>query len=340
MSVATRTRMQTHDDTAATESSPQPRGIGTARVAVVIPFFNQIDKLRRAVESLIAQELRPALVVFVDDKGAERMEPGIIRSLEEVGIATRLVVNEQNMGPGRSRQAGFSQVPPDTDYVLFLDSDDYVSEGFLASSVRMHAARPDIIATYGDSVNSLTGESRVEAARIPENLLDGIVNMRPWGTGALLWNHRQIKDVEWTSWKNIEDTYFELSAAMVNPRVAFVSDATLFIDQDFTEERLKARNRTYVRQENFENRRRVFETVLRDFPFERHGVRSSRYLALAAYHLSFFYLDGPLSYFSTLGGLLSNGRFRAAWEMAYRFPNYLTYRRRHLRKGSHSPSHS
>lgn len=322
------------------KTDPEKRSVvrnsRTGRVAVVIPFFNQIHKLRRTAESLIEQELRPALVVFVDDRGSERMDPGILDSMEKAGIETRLVVNEVNLGPGGSRQAGFRQLPEDVEYVLFLDSDDHVSGEFLSSSVRKHVERPDVIATYGDSVNQATGASRVGPSPFAANLLDGIVGTRPWGTGAILWKHAPIRGLEWTTWKNNEDSRFELSAAMVNPRIAFVPDAVLYIDQDFTEERMKARNRSVVRRESFEYRSRIFESILADFPFRRHGVDAGHYVRLAAYHLGHFFPEGPTAYLSMVMRLAMKGRLQAALHAAYRFPPYLLRRRGRKATSPHS----
>jgi glycosyltransferase involved in cell wall biosynthesis len=299
-----------------------------ARVAVVIPFYNQLHKLKRTLDSLIAQDLRPATVVLVDDRGSERIDASMIDSLENAGIYTKLIVNERNLGPGGSRQAGFSSLPDDTDYVLFLDSDDHVSDRFLSASVSMHLGRPDIIATYGDSMHADSGISRVDFSSPPSNLLDGIVNKRPWGTGAILWDYSQIRGLEWMTWKNVEDTHFELSAALVNHRICFVPEAVLYIDQDFSAGRLKERNRDSDSRQNLERRSRLFERILLDFPFERLGPGSSWYIKRAAYELSIFFQNGTASYASVLFRLLARGRLMGALHLAYRYPGYLSRRRR------------
>jgi glycosyltransferase involved in cell wall biosynthesis len=299
-----------------------------ARIAVVIPFYNQLYKLKRTLDSIIAQDLRPATVVLVDDRGSERLDAALMDSLEKAGIHTKLIVNERNLGPGGSRQAGFSSLPDDTEYVQFLDSDDHISERFLHACVAVHRNRPDIIATYGDSVHTDKGLSRVMASLPPSNLLDGIVNKRPWGTGALLWKYSQIRGLEWMPWTTLEDTQFELSAAMVNHRICFVPEAVLYIDQDFSAERMKERNHYFEKRENLKIRSRIFERILLDFPFERLESGSSWYIKRAAYELSIFFRDGTASYASLFLRLLARGRFMGALHLAYRYPGYLSRRRR------------
>ncbi len=311
-----------------------------ARVAVIIPFYNQLYKLRRTLDSLIAQDLRPSTVILVDDRGSERLDDAMIGSLENAGIHTKLIVNERNLGPGRSRQAGFSSLPDDTEYVQFLDSDDHISERFLSACVAVHSNRPDIISTYGDSVHTDTGLSRVMASHPPSNLLDGIVYKRPWGTGALLWNYAQIKGLEWMPWKALEDTNFELSAAMVNHRICFVPEAVLYIDQDFSAERMRERNHFLEKRENHNFRSKVFERMLLEFPFERLGSQSSWYVKKAAYEMSIYFQDGPVSYGSVFLRLLLRGRIKCALHTAYRFRKYLTRRSRQGTRSRSGKTHS
>jgi glycosyltransferase involved in cell wall biosynthesis len=317
---------QTNMDVTDLDDIPSQSRFRQGRIAVIIPFYNQLYKLKRTLDSLIAQDLRPSTVILVDDRGSERLDDDMIGSLEKAGIHTKLIVNERNLGPGGSRQAGFSSLPDDTEYVQFLDSDDHLSERFLSACVAVHRNRPDIIATYGDSVHSDTGLSRLNATNPPSNLLDGIVNKRPWGTGAILWKYSQIRGLEWMSWKNVEDTHFELSAALVNHRICFVPEAFLYIDQDFSAERVKERNRLSDKRQNLNIRSRVFERILMDFPLERLGSESSWYVKKVAYEFSIYFRGGPASYASFFLRLLFRGRIIGALNTAYRFPRYLSRR--------------
>jgi hypothetical protein len=137
--------------------------------------------------------------------------------------------------------------------------------------------------------------------------------------------------------KTVEDTHFELSAAMVNHRICFVPEAVLYVDQDFRAERLKVRNHVVDNAQHLKNRSGVFERILMDFPFESLGGESSWYINKSAYDLSIFFQEGPLSYAAFLLRLLIRGRFRAAMYTAFRFPAYLS-RRRRQRQGK--PAHA
>ena len=83
------------------------------------------------------------------------------------------------------------------------------------------------------------------------------------------------------------------------------------------------RNRSSDRQEHFARRRNIFESILMDFPFERLGVTPGRYLGMAAYHLVYFFPEGPASYLRSMMRMFARGRHRSGLQMACRMPQYL-----------------
>lgn len=291
--------------------------------AVIIPFFNDMVKLGRAVGSLLEQTHRPDTIVLVDDCGKERLDDGIRRSIEEAGVELLLIENRQNLGPGGSRQAGMDALPADTDYVMFLDSDDYLSPNCLEALVEAHHRESGLVATYADSRNIHTGERRLDEGREPfDNLLDGMLRgPRGWGTGSLLWRFPEIRGIRWPSMRTIEDSHFELSAALVNPRIRYVPEATIHIDQSWEPERLVRRNR-HMNEFHSQRILELYERILRNYPFNNEEARRKNYLRLAVYHWSrkskltgFEYLKEALTY-------IGHGRWRITFRMLYYFPKY------------------
>jgi glycosyltransferase involved in cell wall biosynthesis len=283
--------------------------IANVRVAVIIPFFNEIEKLDRAVMSLIAQSLKPAQVVFVDDCGAERLDEAILEKLGSNGIPAKLVRNAVNLGPGGSRQAGMDSLDKDIEYLLFLDSDDYLSDDFLRRSVIVHQDSGDLVATFGNTINIETGINRVDDPGKPfKSLLDGLLIGRKWGTGALLWKYDQVKDVKWPSVRMVEDSFFEYEAARLNPRVSYVKDATLFIEQNWDVSRLEKRNRVNEKFSDWPIRLRLYERMLEEYPFDWKGREGRHHLRFAVYQWSLYTDVGFIGYFSYAFKLLAKGK--------------------------------
>ncbi|MCP1549714.1 MULTISPECIES: glycosyltransferase [Methylorubrum] len=88
-------------------------------VSVVMPFYNEIGLVRRALESILAQTYPHLDVVLVDDGSTEAMDD----LLRDVGSDARVqLFHIPNGGPGAARNFGLSRCQGD--YVAFLDADD------------------------------------------------------------------------------------------------------------------------------------------------------------------------------------------------------------------------
>jgi len=85
---------------------------------VVVPTFNRVALLPRALDSLLAQT-RPADEIIVIDDGSTDDTPSAV---ERFGDAVRYIREEVNRGISHARNAGMRAATGD--YVAFLDSDD------------------------------------------------------------------------------------------------------------------------------------------------------------------------------------------------------------------------
>jgi GT2 family glycosyltransferase/nucleoside phosphorylase len=87
-------------------------------VTVIIPVYNRENVLGRAIDSVLAQSLRPAEVIVVDD-GSDDGTAAVIESYDDV---IESVVLEKQSGPSRARNEGVHLAR--TAWIAFLDSDD------------------------------------------------------------------------------------------------------------------------------------------------------------------------------------------------------------------------
>jgi len=109
----------------------------TARIAVIIPFFNRRGTVIDTLESVAAQSLLPERVVLVDDgstdDGAQLVREWMNR---QRGRYQCRLEQQANAGAGAARNRGLQLAGP-VEYIAFLDSDDLWPADFLA---RTHAA--------------------------------------------------------------------------------------------------------------------------------------------------------------------------------------------------------
>jgi glycosyl transferase family 2 len=85
--------------------------------SVVIPTFNRIELLKRALESVFSQWFKEFEIIVVDDGSADRT----IEYLRSLGQRVR-IIRQNNRGPGSARNLGVRHAK--ALYLAFLDSDD------------------------------------------------------------------------------------------------------------------------------------------------------------------------------------------------------------------------
>ena len=101
-------------------------GSGKPDISVIVPVYNVEPYLRRCIESLIEQTLQKIEILLVDDGSTDRS--GQICE-EYAGIDQRIrVIHQENGGLSAARNAGINRAK--ADYLMFVDSDDWVEQDF------------------------------------------------------------------------------------------------------------------------------------------------------------------------------------------------------------------
>ena len=88
-------------------------------LTVIIPTYNRPDSTHRAIESLKRQQIEPVEVIVVDDGSSP---PFVLNNNWPFHIS--LLRHPQNRGPAAARNTGLAAAS--TDWIAFLDSDDYL----------------------------------------------------------------------------------------------------------------------------------------------------------------------------------------------------------------------
>ena len=95
-----------------------------SKVSIVVPCYKVEEYIRELIESLINQTLSDIEVILVDDGSPD--QSGAICD-EYASKDSRLrVIHKQNGGVGAARNDGLKAAT--SDYVIFVDSDDYLPE--------------------------------------------------------------------------------------------------------------------------------------------------------------------------------------------------------------------
>ena len=112
-------------------------------ICVVVTTYNDSQFLPDALASIFSQTLPASEIVVVDD--------GSDRACDVSGWPGVKVIRKKNGGLSSARNAGL--VATSTDYILFLDADDRLTENSLADNYRRLSVEKDAAFCYGAYVN-------------------------------------------------------------------------------------------------------------------------------------------------------------------------------------------
>lgn len=101
----------------------------TPLVSVIIPHYNRPVLLNRAINSVITQTYENIEIIVVDDNS----ELGIDKIYHE---KVAYLFNNENNGPSFCRYQGFNK--SSGNFILFLDSDDYLDKNYIRLCLNEH----------------------------------------------------------------------------------------------------------------------------------------------------------------------------------------------------------
>lgn len=96
------------------------------KFSVIIPVYNAESKLKRCIESILNQKFSDYEIILVDDGSADNSAK-ICREYSEKFDKIKFI-SKANGGASSARNCGLDYAKGD--YILFVDSDDYVSESY------------------------------------------------------------------------------------------------------------------------------------------------------------------------------------------------------------------
>ncbi|MGL4763337.1 MAG: glycosyltransferase family 2 protein [Sarcina sp.] len=180
-------------------------------LSVVMPMFNSMQTIVKALDSLNNQTDKDIELILVDDGSTDDSYDVAKSYLESVDFKYNIYKTE-NRGQSAARNTGISKVS--SEYILFLDSDDYIDEK-LVQTVKEAAKRsnPEIVVFDYQRVNedyTLRNSVKQEFAFFNSispgmEIFEAYKNnkLRLW-TGALIYRSDFIMD---SGLRFLEDVY-------------------------------------------------------------------------------------------------------------------------------------
>lgn len=116
-------------------------------VSVVIPSYNRAHYIARTINSVLAQQIAARVEIIVVDDGSTDNTVSLLReAYPEV-----ILISQSNAGPSVARNRGIEAATGE--FVAFLDSDDELVAGSLASRMSVLVDHPQVDLVCGDFIN-------------------------------------------------------------------------------------------------------------------------------------------------------------------------------------------
>jgi glycosyltransferase involved in cell wall biosynthesis len=113
-------------------------------VSVIIPTYNRQEELIRAVDSVLNQTYQQTEIIVVDD-GSSVKAGEILKKIDALNLK---IIYQENKGPAAARNRGVEE--SSSEWLAFLDSDDFWRREKLMKQVEFHRENPGIVISQTD----------------------------------------------------------------------------------------------------------------------------------------------------------------------------------------------
>ncbi|MEA1919859.1 MAG: glycosyltransferase family A protein [Campylobacterota bacterium] len=111
-------------------------------ISVIIPAYNRVGTIARAIESVLAQTYKPREIIVVDD-GSSDATSEVVKMYDEVSL-----LRQKNMGVSAARNNGVMMA--ESEWIAFLDSDDTWQSDKLQKQLAFHKQNLTCKVSYTD----------------------------------------------------------------------------------------------------------------------------------------------------------------------------------------------
>lgn len=183
--------------------------------AVVVPVYGAAAYLDQCVASLLNQDYGNYHIWLVDDLSTDGSWEIAQRWAGEHPDRITLMRNEENLGQGRSRMRAVAA--SDAEYILFVDSDDYVAPDYISAFMRANTGKEDVIIAG----HTRDTDGRKAEVRVPDSpytpALYAVACCKMFRRAFLTEN-----GIDFSDSRKGEDIYFNLAAVICGARVRVI----------------------------------------------------------------------------------------------------------------------
>lgn len=111
------------------------------KFSIITPTYKRAEKLQRAVNSILTQRYTNWEMIIINDPPNNASYLKIAELFRDNRI--KYLINESNRGTNFSRNHGLDAVSIDSDWIIFLDDDDFFTQNALEIYINLIQKNPD-----------------------------------------------------------------------------------------------------------------------------------------------------------------------------------------------------
>lgn len=235
-------------------------------VTVIIPVYNTKKYLERCLSSVINQTYKNYDVICVDDC-SEDGSKDILKKYEGEYENIHCFFNDINMGQGQSRSLAIDRA--DGEYILFVDSDDYIAPDYIEHYMDVVENR-DCDVVVGGFITDNGKKQRIH--RISANSNMGCIISYSYACFKL-YNKAFIQKnkINFSDFRKGEDIYFSLLLVVAGARHEFIDYCGYYYYANY-----ESTTRTLTAEYNFEKSvSEMFDKLIKDERYKKNNVMKS-----------------------------------------------------------------
>ncbi len=144
-------------------------------VSITLTSYNQKEKLKRALDSLLNQTYKQIEIIIVDDYSTDGSQDFILEQVSKRPGIVRYYFQSRNVGIPKNKNSGFKL--SEGEFLTYLDGDDYYLPEKIENEVRYFQKNPECDVVFSDFIIKNSSEEKpwsLHQDNLPLNLFHKI----------------------------------------------------------------------------------------------------------------------------------------------------------------------
>ena len=201
------------------------------KISVIVPCYNVEKYIARCLDSLLKQDFKDSYEIVVVNDGTKDSSAVIAEKYAIKYPKVIRVIHKPNGGLSSARNYGIDH--SESDYLAFVDSDDYVSNRYLSTLNEIaHRDNADIVMCGIIRTSNSEGHGDVFESGFSEDMtttdIDGVLSVSSYSSCNKLFKRSLIENIRFPEGVNYEDYATIPQLIYLSKKISYVNQPLYF----------------------------------------------------------------------------------------------------------------